>query len=119
MSGESWKALSAQYKDKKHMPIDDTPMPHKKKKKKKNKRSNHKHKYIPAIYYTSGKDGTTYGFHCKHCGRVKDMSYAGYWVCKNERLELFKQEHPDYVEIILPENWSWWKDKNVPIKRGA
>lgn len=122
MAGDSWKAMSEQYKLKKKSLIDgDEEVSYKKKKKKKkNKRSNHKHEYIPAIYHLSYKriDGgvtehQTCGRHCKICGRVENMYFL--WFNTDEKLKKFKEENPDCLELILPEDWDYFKNKYLPI----
>ena len=122
MSGDSWKAMSEKYKiDKKKLIDGYEDAPHtKKKKKKKNSRSNHKHKYVPAIYHMSYKrvDGKaeyhkTYGHHCEICGRVKDMYFL--WFDAENKIKEFKKENPDCLELILPEDWDYFKDKYLPI----
>lgn len=117
--GISYRETSNEYKNKKKKLIDGyEESPHKKKKKKKqNKRSKHKHEYVPAIYirtYENGDSYNFYGSHCKTCGRVKDMFC--YWGAANEeRLSKFKKENPEYVEIILPKDWDYFKNKNIPF----
>lgn len=122
--GCSYREVSEKYKNDKKKLIDGyEKTPHKKnKKKKKNKRSKHKHEYIPAIYYNSysgfnsnGKKTKyiTCGSHCKYCGRVKDMTFM--WFNSEDRIKKFQIENPNYIEIILPENWDYFKDKCIPI----
>lgn len=122
--GLSYKESSEEYKNKKKEPLmNDGEYHHKKKKKnKKNQKSKHKHIYIPAIYHNSysgfnshGKktDYITCGSHCKICGRVKDMTFM--WFSPEDRIKKFKIENPNYIEITLPENWDYFKNKNVPI----
>lgn len=122
MSGESWKKMGVDYKDSKQPNIEEPRVKHVKKKQKKNKRSKHKHQYIPAVYHNSysgfnsnGKktEYVTCGSHCKECGRVKSMAFM--WVNTEERVERFKKEFPDYVEIKLPDEWDYFKDKVVPV----
>ena len=122
--GSSYREEINKYKHKKRCAsLDDAGVvPHKKKKHKQHKKSSHKHKYIPAIYYNSysgfnsnGKkqEYITCGSHCKICGRVSDMSFI--WFNTEDRIEKFKKEHPDYIEMHLPENWDYFRDKYVPI----
>ena len=119
--GSSYKEEVNKYKLEKNSPFDDCGMPHMKKKKKTNKRSKHKHEYIPAVYHHSytgfnsdkKKEYTMCGSHCKHCGRIKDITFM--WFNSEDRIERFKKEYPDYVEIHLPENWDCFRDKNVPV----
>lgn len=122
--GCSYRGASEKYKNDKKKLIDGyEKIPHKKsKKKKKNKRSKHKHEYIPAVYYNSysgfnsnGKktEYITCGSHCKHCGRVKNMTFM--WFNSEDRIKKFKIENPDYIEITLPENWDYFKDKHIPV----
>lgn len=118
-----YKEASEAYKNEKKKPIlneDDYISSKKKKKKKKNKKSKHKHEYIPAIYNMSYKTNLgnikyhqTFGFHCSKCGRVEDMYFM--WSIPNERFDRFKKEYPNCIEITLPENWDYFKDKYVPI----
>ncbi len=119
--GSSYREEVNEYKMKKNSPCEDRGMPHVKKKHKKNKKSNHKHKYIPAIYHMSyvGINSnekhihTTCGSHCAYCGRVSDMYFM--WSREEERVQRFKEEYPNYVEVTLPEGWDYFKDKFVPI----
>ena len=121
MSGESWHKMSVDYKDSKQPDIEEPRMRHIKKKKKKNKRSKHKHEYIPGVYHLSYNginsnkkhEHITCGHHCKHCGRVENMRFL--WAQEEMLIRKFKDEHPDYVEIYLPDNWDYFKDKNIPI----
>ena len=121
--GSSYREASEKYKDDKKKLIDgynDALYKKIKKNKKKNKRSKHKHKYIPAIYNMSYKriDGKlehhqTCGQHCKICGRVKDMYYL--WFNTDDRLNKFKKQNPDWIELTLPDGWDYFKDKNIPV----
>lgn len=122
MSGKSWKKMSVDYKDSKQPDIEEPETKYVKKKKKHNKRSKHKHSYIPAVYYNSysgfssnGKktEYITCGSHCKKCGRVKDMIFM--WSNTQDRVEKFKKEYPEYVEVHLPDEWDYFKDKCVPV----
>lgn len=120
---ESYNYSGVIHRDNRHTPIEDEDKwvsTKKKKKKKKNNRSKHKHCYIPAVYNMSYKTNTGkvqnhqgFGFHCKKCGRVKNMSFL--WTSYSERFERFKKEYPDYIEITLPENWDYFKDKVIPF----
>lgn len=114
--GSSYKEEVNKYKFEKRQLAEDKPITAKKKNKKKVKRANHKHEYVPGIYYSSyvnfqGKVVPTinYGFHCKHCGRIDNL----YYLWDKTRVEDFKKQHPDYVEIQMPENWDYWKNKTV------
>lgn len=114
----SYKEESVKYKNEKQKLAADVPMPYRKKKVKKNKKANHKHEYVPGIYYSSyinfqGKVVPTinYGFHCKHCGRIDNL----YYLWGSTRLDEFKNKYPDYVEVQMPQNWDYWKNKNVPL----
>lgn len=118
----SWRGRGETYKNSKREPIvdDNTQAPFSKKKKKKNKKVDHKHEYIPGIYNMSYKTNTgevkrhqTCGYHCKICGRVRDMRYL--WFNTEEKIAQFKKEHPNYVEITPPQGWDYFKDKNVPV----
>lgn len=118
----SWKGRGEAYKNTKRAPIEDAPIPYVKKKKKENKRSKHKHIYIPAIYHNSysgfnsnGKktEYITCGSHCKICGRVKNMRFM--WFNSEDRIEQFKLDYPDYVEVYLPEEWDYFKNKSIPL----
>lgn len=118
---KSWHKMGVDYKDSKQPHIEEEGKYKKKKQKKKNKRSKHKHEYIPAIYHLSyigalsneKHEHITCGSHCKHCGRVSDMKFM--WSREAERVEQFKEQYPNYVEIVLPEGWDYFKDKNIPI----
>ena len=118
----SWKGRGEAYKNAKRAPIINEEEKHpKKKKKKKNKRSEHKHEYIPAIYYYhyisphSGKKSVRVqcGTHCRKCGRIKGMLFM--FVNMEDRIERFKKENPNYVEITLPDSWDYFKDKYIPV----
>ena len=120
--GSSWKESSEEYKNNKKKIIDGyEKTPHKKiKKKKKTKRSNHKHEYIPAIYNVIYKqiDGTEVprqmcGQHCKICGRVENMYFL--WYNTEDMLKKFKKNNPEWIELTLPREWDYFKDKNIPI----
>lgn len=121
MSGESWKKMGVIYKDSKQPDIEEPREKHLKKKQKKNNRSKHKHKYIPAIYHLTyfnlnsdkKQKHVTCGSHCQICGRVKNMRFI--WTQEQEQIEKFKKEHPNYVEIKLPDGWDYFKDKNIPV----
>lgn len=117
--GISYREASEKYKNDKKKLIDgynDVPYKKIKKDKKKNKRSKHKHEYIPAIYNISYKriDGKliryqTCGRHCKICGRVENQYYA------DDRLNKFKEQNPNWIELTLPDEWDYFKDKNIPV----
>ena len=120
--GSSYREEVNKYKNAKNAPFEDSGMPHVKKKGKKHKKSSHKHEYIPAIYHRVHVKSVTgervsydcYGFHCKHCGRVQDMHYI-WGFCNGDRVDRFRKEYPDYVEINLPDEWDWFKNSCVPI----
>ncbi len=122
-SYSSYREASEEYKKKKqdHTFLGEKEISHKKKKKKKkNKRANHKHEYVSAIYNMSYKrvDGKvekhqTCGAHCKICGRVQDMYFL--WFNTDDKLEKFKKENPNYIELVLPEDWDYFKDKYLPV----
>ena len=120
MSDWSYKKSNVEYRDSKQPHIEKEPK-HKKKVKKKNKRSKHKHEYIPAVYHLSyvnfndnkKNEHITCGSHCKHCGRVKNMHFI--WSHEEERIQKFKKEYPNYVELTLPEGWDWFRNKNIPL----
>lgn len=120
MSGESWKKMSVNYKDSKQPDIEEPREKYLKKKQKKNNRSKHKHKYVPAVYHLNfnlngdkKQEHITCGSHCKYCGRINDMKFI--WSHEEEHIEQFKKQYPDYIEIILPQGWDCFKDKNIPI----
>lgn len=119
---KSWHKMGVDYKDSKQPHIEEEEKYKKKKQKKKNKRSKHKHEYIPGIYYSSysgfnsnGKkqNYVMCGSHCKICGRVNNISFM--WFNTADKVEHFKEEYPNYVEIVLPEGWNYFKDKNIPV----
>ena len=119
---DSWKGRGEAYKNAKRAPFEDAGMPHVKKKKKTKKWKRHKHEYVPAIYhYTYISDFgdkkkhnfTTYGSHCKYCGRIMDMS-SGFWTTE-EKIKQFKEEYPEYQEITLSDSWSYFKDNLIPV----
>ena len=121
MSGESWKKMGVNYKDSKQPNIEEPRERHSKKKIKKHKKSKHKHEYVPGVYHLSyiginsniKHEHITCGSHCKYCGRVNDMKFI--WSHEEEYIEQFKKQYPDYIEIILPQGWDCFKDKNIPI----
>ena len=86
-----------------------------KKKKKQHKKSDHKHEYIPVIIYDKQNKfaAVDYGFVCKHCGRIDDLHFG--WGQYLDKIKQFEEEHPDFIEIELPHNWHWFKDKYLPI----
>ena len=91
-----------------------------KKKKKEKKWDKHKHEYIPAIYYQNwiGLNGEPHlaikcGSHCKICGRVNGMMYM--YSNREDRIERFKEENPNFIEVTLPDSWSYFKDSCVPL----
>jgi len=111
--GLSYKESSEEYKNNKKKIVDGyEKAPYKKIKNKKNKRSNHKHEYVPAIYKRDNENFQTCGKHCKICGRVQDMYF--FWKT-SEELESFKKNNPDYLEVILPVGWDYFKDKKIPV----
>lgn len=110
----SYKGSNIEYRDARHTPIEDMPMPHIKKKQKKNVRSKHKHIYIPAIY-KNNSDIVYCGSHCKICGRINSFIYTYSKI--PERLEKFKKEYPDYTVVYLPDNWDYFKDKIIPVNK--
>lgn len=105
----------SQFKYDKAIPLDDLPIIGKRKKKKQHKKSDHKHEYVPVIIYdTQNKFAAVdYGFVCKHCGRIDDLHFG--WGQYLDKIKQFEEEHPDFIEIELPHNWSWFKDKYLPI----
>ena len=122
MSDKSWHKMGVDYKDSKQPHIEEEEKYRKKKQKKKTKRSKHKHEYVPGIYYNSysgfnsnGKktEYITCGSHCKHCGRVQNMMFM--WFDAEEKAKRFKEQNLDYVEIHLPDEWNYFKDKCIPI----
>lgn len=116
----SWKEASNNYKTEKASRSDgyeDTPYK-KKARPQKTKRSNHKHKYIPAIllstYYTHNGEKRTAPYlatYCEICGRVDELRF---WITDRD-IEKFKEKNPNYVYKDLPDGWSFFKDKNIPI----
>lgn len=115
----SYKEETIKYKNKKqdHTFLEEEENFYKKKKKKKNKRADHKHEYIPVIVHDDTWCRFTifdYGFVCKYCGRIKNICFN--WGHNLDKFNQFKKEHPDFIEIELPENWDWIKDKYLPIK---
>ena len=109
-----------EYKNKKRQCIEDAPMPHRKKKKKPHKKADHKHVYVPAIfhdYFTDyrgeRKPVINTGSYCEKCGRINEFRY--YWSNTERDVAKFKEEHPDYRELILKEDWDLWKDKTIPL----
>ena len=116
----TYKEECVKHKNEKQQLAADVPMPHIKKKVKKNKKANHKHEYIPGIYiscytdYTGTvKDTYNYGFHCEHCGRIQNL----YFMWGSDKVTKFKEEHPDCVQIKMPDNWDYWKNMYVPLDR--
>lgn len=120
--GSSYREEINKYKLNKNIPIEDSGMPHIKKKTKKHKKSSHKHEYIPAVYHNvyiksiiyEKKIYDCYGFHCKYCGRVLDLYFT--WDSLGNKIEDFKAEHPDYIDVTLPDNWDFFKDKSIPME---
>lgn len=105
----------AKFKYDKAAPLEDLPINGKLKKKKQHKKSDHKHEYVPVIIYdTQNKFAAVdYGFICKHCGRIDDLHFG--WGQYLDKIKQFEAEHPDFIEIELPHNWNWFKDKYLPI----
>lgn len=113
--GLTYHEASEKYKnDKKNLVDGYKETPYKKKKVKKNKRSDHKHEYIPAVYRLEGRPYQTCGYHCKKCGRIEDLFFY-FWFHNEEQIENFKKENPGWVEIILPSDWNYFKNKNIPV----
>ena len=114
-SWSSYNEENAKYKYNKAIPLDDLPIIGKSKKKKQHKKSDHKHEYIPVIVYDkySKFAAVDYGFACKHCGRIDDMHFG--WGRYLDKLKLFEEEHPDFIEVELPQDWNWLRDKCLPI----
>lgn len=105
----------AKFKYDKAIPLDDIPIIGKKKKKKQHKKSDHKHIYVPAIFYSPNSNFIRlgYGFYCNQCGRIQNM-----WWCWNnylDSLKKFEDQHPDLIQIELPQDWNWIFDKYLPI----
>lgn len=98
----SYREECEDYKNKKKILAleEDQPQKHIKKKQKGKRRSDHKHEYVPGIYY-----GVQYepniGFHCKICGRLKDILFVGVSGNPKRYVENFKASHPDYVEVHI------------------
>lgn len=113
-----YKEELAKYKYDKAAPIDDLPIIGKRKKKKQHKKSDHKHEYIAAIFYAKNSKSiigspVNCGFVCKHCGRVEEVHFL--WHRYLETIKQFELDHPDFIEIYLPENWNWFTNKYVPF----
>lgn len=107
--GSSYKEMCNEYKNQRRMLADDLPIIRKKKKRKQVKKSNHKHKYRPMIFMRKGRrlDNTEYvtynaGFACEICGRVDDFYFL--WGNQEEKINYFKLENPNYIEVELPED---------------
>ena len=117
----SYREASEEYKQKKKSTLTDgyDDMPHKKIKKKiKSKRSNHKHHYAPCVFYMTNSDNSLLpqvGFICDICGRPKDLLFFFSFSDQEKKVNKFKQEHPDYIEIILPKDFNFWKAKAIPL----
>ena len=119
----SWSEASNLYKKNKRERIDGYEETSYKKKKHphKTKRSKHKHEYIPAIYYLSftnfnsnvKHEHVACGRHCKYCGRVEDMHFV--WLGGDTYFKKFKEKYPEYIEVTLPDEWDFFKHKNIPV----
>lgn len=117
-SWSSYKEANKEYKYSKAIPLNDLPIPYKKKKKKHHKKSDHKHEYIAAIFYAKNSKSiigspVNCGFVCKHCGRIEEVHFL--WNRYLETIKQFELDHPDFIEIYLPENWNWFTNKYIPF----
>ena len=112
---EGWKSKYREEKAKAYT-LEDAGMPRPHRRKKTSTRSDHKHFYVPCVCYTVNNDSVplSYGYVCNQCGRILDMTFYSFCYLK-ENFEHFVEKHPDLIKVYLPEDWNWFKNKNIPI----